>query len=66
MLGTQEVTSQVSSCRQTEFGIVYSCVDDQMFYAQRGGGAFLNHTPLHVSAQTGELTCDITSCLAAE
>lgn len=45
------------SCgRQTEFGIVYSCVDDKMFYAQRGRGAFLDQTRLHVSAQEGELT----------
>lgn len=55
-LGTQEVTSRVSCCRQTEFGIVYSCVDDKMFYAQRGRGAFLNQAPLHVSAQEGDLT----------
>uniref|UniRef100_A0A668VNN7 Inositol-1-monophosphatase n=1 Tax=Oreochromis aureus TaxID=47969 RepID=A0A668VNN7_OREAU len=37
--------------KQTEFGIVYSCVDDKLFHAQRGRGAFLNGEPLHVSGQ---------------
>uniref|UniRef100_A0A3P8RQR3 Inositol-1-monophosphatase n=1 Tax=Amphiprion percula TaxID=161767 RepID=A0A3P8RQR3_AMPPE len=42
--------------RQTQFGIVYSCVEDKLFYAQRGGGAFLNGEPLHASGQQGDIT----------
>lgn len=45
----------VFCCRQTEFGIVYSCVEDKLFYAQRGRGAFLNGEPLHASGQEGDI-----------
>ncbi|XP_041952772.1 inositol monophosphatase 1-like isoform X2 [Alosa sapidissima] len=44
--------------KQTEFGIVYSCVEDKMYWAQRGRGAFLNNVPLHTSGQQ-----DITKSL---
>lgn len=41
---------------------MYSCVEDKLFYAQRGRGAFLNGEPLHASGQEGDIThtCDIT------
>lgn len=45
---------------QTQFGIVYSCVEDKLFHAHRGGGAFLNGQPLHASGQEGDITHDIT------
>lgn len=50
--------------KQTEFGIVYSCVEDKMYWAQRGQGAFVNlgasaqDKPLHTSGQE-----DITKSL---
>ncbi|XP_030630547.1 inositol monophosphatase 1-like [Chanos chanos] len=44
--------------QQTEFGIVYSCVEDKLYSAQRGKGAFLNGVPLYASGQE-----DITKCL---
>ncbi|KAL2081047.1 hypothetical protein ACEWY4_022900 [Coilia grayii] len=44
--------------KQTEFGIVYSCVEDKMYQAQRGRGAFVNDVPLHTSGQE-----DITKSL---
>ncbi|KAJ3594497.1 hypothetical protein NHX12_003804 [Muraenolepis orangiensis] len=37
--------------KQTEFGLVYSCVEDKMFSALRGKGAFLNGVPLYTSGQ---------------
>ncbi|XP_028987435.1 inositol monophosphatase 1 isoform X2 [Betta splendens] len=37
--------------KQMEFGVVYSCLEDKMFTARRGKGAFCNGTPLQVSAQ---------------
>ncbi|XP_056266546.1 inositol monophosphatase 1 [Pseudoliparis swirei] len=37
--------------KQMEFGVVYSCVEDKMYTARRGGGAFCNGVPLQVSAQ---------------
>lgn len=37
---------------------MYSCVDDKLFHAQRGRGAFLNGEPLHVSGQEGDITQD--------
>ncbi|XP_029686802.1 inositol monophosphatase 1-like isoform X1 [Takifugu rubripes] len=52
--------------KQTEFGIVYSCVDDKMFYAQRGRGAFLNQTQLHVSAQEDVDQCVVVTEIGAE
>ncbi|XP_041848892.1 inositol monophosphatase 1-like [Melanotaenia boesemani] len=38
--------------RQVEFGVVYSCLEDKMFTARRGKGAFCNGEPLQVSEQT--------------
>uniref|UniRef100_A0A3Q0R5B3 Inositol-1-monophosphatase n=1 Tax=Amphilophus citrinellus TaxID=61819 RepID=A0A3Q0R5B3_AMPCI len=36
---------------QVEFGVVYSCIEDKMFTARRGRGAFCNGEPLQVSQQ---------------
>ncbi|XP_036375475.1 inositol monophosphatase 1-like [Megalops cyprinoides] len=44
--------------KQTEFGIVYSCVEDKLYRAQRGRGAFCNDIPLYTSGQD-----DITKSL---
>ncbi|XP_036940819.1 inositol monophosphatase 1-like [Acanthopagrus latus] len=38
--------------KQVEFGVVYSCLEDKMFTARRGRGAFCNGEPLQVSHQT--------------
>ncbi|XP_070830240.1 inositol monophosphatase 1 [Chaetodon trifascialis] len=37
--------------KQMEFGVVYSCLEDKMFTARRGKGAFCNGEPLQVSDQ---------------
>ncbi|XP_063318690.1 inositol monophosphatase 1-like [Pelmatolapia mariae] len=37
--------------KQVEFGVVFSCVEDKMFTARRGKGAFCNGGPLQVSRQ---------------
>ncbi|XP_051984355.1 inositol monophosphatase 1-like isoform X1 [Xyrauchen texanus] len=34
-----------------EFGVVYSCIDDKMYTARKGQGAFCNGQPLQVSDQ---------------
>lgn len=36
-----------------EFGVVYSCLEDKMYTARRGKGAFCNGEPLQVSQQKG-------------
>uniref|UniRef100_A0A3Q3XF00 Inositol-1-monophosphatase n=1 Tax=Mola mola TaxID=94237 RepID=A0A3Q3XF00_MOLML len=36
---------------QMEFGVVFSCLEDKMFTARRGSGAFCNGEPLQVSGQ---------------
>ncbi|XP_037537372.1 inositol monophosphatase 1-like [Nematolebias whitei] len=38
--------------KQVEVGVVYSCLEDKMFTARRGKGAFCNGQPLQVSDQT--------------
>uniref|UniRef100_A0A1A7YZP7 Inositol-1-monophosphatase n=2 Tax=Iconisemion striatum TaxID=60296 RepID=A0A1A7YZP7_9TELE len=38
--------------QQVEVGVVYSCLEDKMFTARRGRGAFCNGEPLQVSDQT--------------
>ncbi|XP_013888179.1 inositol monophosphatase 1 [Austrofundulus limnaeus] len=38
--------------KQVEVGVVYSCLEDKMFTARRGKGAFCNGEPLAVSDQT--------------
>ncbi|XP_053294862.1 inositol monophosphatase 1 isoform X2 [Pleuronectes platessa] len=37
--------------KQSEFAVVFSCLEDKMFTARRGGGAFCNGEPLQVSDQ---------------
>ncbi|XP_077415878.1 inositol monophosphatase 1-like isoform X1 [Vanacampus margaritifer] len=37
--------------KQVEFGVVYSCLRDEMYTARRGKGAFCDGRPLHVSRQ---------------
>lgn len=37
--------------KQVEFGIVYSCIEDKMYTARRGKGAFCNGLPIKVSGQ---------------
>ncbi|XP_053186321.1 inositol monophosphatase 1 [Scomber japonicus] len=37
--------------KQVEFGVVYSCLEDKMYTARRGRGAFCNGAPLQVSDQ---------------
>ncbi|KAM6918691.1 inositol monophosphatase 1-like [Xenentodon cancila] len=41
-----------SVSKQVEVGVVYSCLEDKMFTARRGKGAFCNGEALHVSEQT--------------
>uniref|UniRef100_A0A3Q3B9F9 Inositol-1-monophosphatase n=1 Tax=Kryptolebias marmoratus TaxID=37003 RepID=A0A3Q3B9F9_KRYMA len=38
--------------KQVEVGVIYSCLEDKMFTARRGKGAFCNGEPLQVSDQT--------------
>lgn len=52
--------------KQTEFGIVYSCVEDKLFHAQRGRGAFLNGEPLHASGQEDIGKCVVVTEIGAE
>ncbi|KAM4552686.1 inositol monophosphatase 1-like isoform 3-T3 [Odontesthes bonariensis] len=40
-----------SVSKQVEFGVVYSCLEDKMYTARRGKGAFCNGEPLQVSEQ---------------
>ncbi|NXL78939.1 IMPA1 monophosphatase, partial [Leptocoma aspasia] len=44
--------------KKIEFGIVYSCVEDKMYTARKGKGAFCNGQKLQVSGQE-----DITKSL---
>lgn len=43
------------ACFQLEFGVVYSCLEDKMYKARRGKGAFCNDEKIQVSDVTGEL-----------
>lgn len=38
--------------QQVEWGVVYSAIEDKMYTARRGRGAFCNGRPLQVSSQT--------------
>lgn len=38
--------------QQVQWGVVYSTVEDKMYTARRGGGAFCNGLPLQVSTET--------------
>ncbi|KAM7369718.1 hypothetical protein PAMP_011020 [Pampus punctatissimus] len=37
--------------KEIEFGIVYSCIEDKMYTARKGKGAFCNGVPIRVSGQ---------------
>ncbi|XP_033989570.1 inositol monophosphatase 1-like [Trematomus bernacchii] len=52
--------------KQTEFGIVYSCVEDKLFHAQRGRGAFLNGEKLQASGQEDVSKCVVVTEIGAE
>lgn len=39
---------------QIEFGIVYSCIEEKMYTARKGKGAFCNGAPIKVSGQEGK------------
>ncbi|XP_075878304.1 inositol monophosphatase 1-like [Nelusetta ayraudi] len=52
--------------KETEFGIVYSCVEDKLFHAQRGRGSFLNGEPLRVSGQEDIHQCVVVTEIGAE
>ncbi|XP_029380892.1 inositol monophosphatase 1-like [Echeneis naucrates] len=52
--------------KQMEFGIVYSCVEDKLFYAQKGRGAFLNGEPLNASGQEDISRCVVVTEIGAE
>ncbi|KAE8290461.1 Inositol monophosphatase 1 [Larimichthys crocea] len=52
--------------KQTEFGIVYSCVEDKLYHAQRGRGAYLNGQPLHASGQEDVSKCVVVTEIGAE
>lgn len=47
---------------QIEFGIVYSCIEDKMYTARKGKGAFCNGVPIKVSGQEGTRTSHF-SCM---
>lgn len=38
---------------QLEFGVVYSCLEDKMYKARKGQGAFCNDEPIQVSDVKG-------------
>lgn len=44
--------------KEIEFGIVYSCIEDKMYTARKGKGAFCNGVPIKVSGQE-----DISQCM---
>ncbi|XP_074544630.1 inositol monophosphatase 1-like [Halichoeres trimaculatus] len=52
--------------KQVEFGVVYSCVEDKLFHAQRGQGAYLNGEPLHASGQEDVSRCVVVTEIGAE
>ncbi|KAF7645851.1 hypothetical protein LDENG_00197560 [Lucifuga dentata] len=45
--------------KKAEFAVVYSCLEDKMFTASRGRGAFCNGEPLQVSDQEADVTQSI-------
>lgn len=40
-------------CFQLEFGVIYSCLEDKMYKARRGKGAFCDDDPIQVSDVKG-------------
>ncbi|XP_044149590.1 inositol monophosphatase 2 [Bufo gargarizans] len=39
--------------RELEFGVIYHCIDEKMYTARKGRGAFCNQERLHVTKETG-------------
>ncbi|KAM4027907.1 inositol monophosphatase 2 [Anomaloglossus baeobatrachus] len=39
--------------RELEFGVIYHCIDEKLYTARKGQGAFCNQERLHVTKQTG-------------
>lgn len=54
MKGGKKYQPQGIFILQIEFGIVYSCVEDKMYTARKGKGAFCNGQKLQVSGQQGK------------
>ncbi|KAM9719123.1 LOW QUALITY PROTEIN: inositol monophosphatase 1-like [Menidia menidia] len=52
--------------QQTEFGIVYSVVEDKLFHAQRGRGSFLNGQRLQASGQQDVHSCVVVTEIGPE
>lgn len=49
---------------QLEFGVVYSCIEDKMYTARKGKGAFCNGQPLQVSDQKGNRSSEHVAAVA--
>lgn len=56
LLQCELIYDSVTVWLQIEFGVVYSCLEDKMYTARRGRGAFCNGAPLQVSQQQGPLS----------
>ncbi|XP_048122621.1 inositol monophosphatase 1-like isoform X2 [Alosa alosa] len=56
--GTTNFVHSWFHSEQREFGVVYSCVEEKMYTARKGKGAFCNGVPIKVSGQE-----DITKSL---
>ncbi|XP_069587123.1 inositol monophosphatase 2 [Ranitomeya imitator] len=39
--------------RELEFGVIYHCIDEKLYTARKGQGAFCNQERLHVTKETG-------------
>lgn len=50
---------------QLEFGVVYSCLEDKMYKARKGHGAFCNDEKILVSDVQGELARFLRAAAAA-
>lgn len=46
--------------KEVIFGVIYHYYSKEFFYAKKGEGAYVNHTPIHVS-NTTELSCSLVS-----
>ncbi|CAJ0920302.1 unnamed protein product [Ranitomeya imitator] len=40
--------------RELEFGVIYHCIDEKLYTARKGQGAFCNQERLHVTKETGQ------------
>lgn len=45
------VSIVVTADGKPEMGVIYDPIHDEMYFASRGGGAYLNDEPIHVSTQ---------------